>query len=664
MKRIHLAVGGLHALIATNALAADLPARTLPFKAPAATLTNWTGFYVGGHVGYGTGSLGPDTQAIPAQAVFVEPTVTGLISGVQAGYNLQLRNNWVLGTEAELTFSSPIDQSRLAPAPYNTTLDFTGTARARIGYAFGPVLPYVTGGLAFGQSRLRLNADDGSVLSSHHLMQVGWTAGAGVEMALAGPWSARIAYDYVDLGRKTYQLDGLALPEVHVDPRVHSIKFGLNYRLWDPSTRAPFAMPAGLTDTAPSPNWNMHGQTTFIAQGYPSIRSPYAGANSLPRGGQTRETWTADVFLGWRLWDGGELYFNPELAQGFGLAGTLGVGGFPNGEAQKGGAVFPKFRPQRYIFRQTFGLGGEQEEVADGPMQLAGKRDIDRVTLTIGRFAVGDYFDGNAYAKDPRTDFMNWAIWSSGAYDFPADLPGFTRGGVVELNRKDWAVRAGFFQVPEAPNSDVLAYKGGAGGVVELEERHTLLGAPGKLRVAVFANRGVTGKYRDALGIAATDPTLDVNSVMTSIRQNQLKYGFYANLEQAITDDVGVFARLSWNDGRSEILSFTDIDQSLSGGVSIKGRAWGRPDDTIGIGGALNGLSSAHRDFLAAGGSGLLIGDGRLNYSMEKILEAYYAYRVNTWSSVTLDYQFVASPAYNADRGPVSIMAVRAHAEF
>jgi high affinity Mn2+ porin len=108
---------------------------------------------------------------------------------------------------------------------------------------------------------------------------------------------------------------------------------------------------------------------------------------------------------------------------------------FPNGEAQKGGAPYPKFRPQRYIFRQTFGLGGEQEEVAEGPFQLAGKRDIDRVTVTVGRFAVGDYFDGNSYAKDPRIDFMNWAMWSSAAYDFPADLPGFTRGAVVELNR-------------------------------------------------------------------------------------------------------------------------------------------------------------------------------------------------------------------------------------
>ncbi len=198
----------------------------------------------------------------------------------------------------------------------------------------------------------------------------------------------------------------------------------------------------------------------MLSSAYPAFRSPYAGANSLPGSGQARETWTTTAFLGWRLWQGGEFYFNPELAQGFGLNGTLGLAGFPNGEAQKAGAAYPKFRAQRYYLKQTFGLGGEQEDVADAANQLPGKRDIDRITLIIGRFAIGDFFDGNSYAKDPRADFMNWAMWSSAAYDFPADLPGYTRGAMVELNRKDWAVRAGLFEVPTAPNSDVLDSQG------------------------------------------------------------------------------------------------------------------------------------------------------------------------------------------------------------
>ena len=344
-------------------------------------------------------------------------------------------------------------------------------------------------------------------------------------------------------------------------------------------------------------------------------------------------------------------------------SGTLGLAGFSNGEAQKAGAPFPKIRPQRYYFKQTFGFGGEQQDVADGPNQIAGKRDIDRLTLVVGRFAVGDFFDGNSYAKDPRADFMNWAMWASAAYDFPADLPGYTRGAVVELNRKDWAVRAGVFQVPNAPNSDVLVFDTG-GAVVEFEGRYSIFDQPGKLRVGMFGNRGNTGNYAQALAIEDANPGLDINDVMAGIRKDNLKYGFYLNGEQQIATDVGLFGRLSWNDGRTEILSFTDVDRSVSGGLSIKGSRWGRANDTIGIGGAINGLSSAHRDYLAAGGLGLLIGDGALNYSPERIFETYYAYQVNKNLTLTADYQFITNPAYNADRGPVHIFSGRVHGEF
>ncbi|SHL68039.1 carbohydrate porin [Bradyrhizobium lablabi] len=668
MKRICIIGSTTSAILATCSVAAagDLPT-TLPTKAPVrAAIYDWTGFYVGGQVGYGQGDLGgPGTNSVPEQAVFFPHSLTGLIGGLQAGYNLQLPNRVVLGLELDALFTSPRDLPKLDPAPFNSTLEYAATARGRIGYAFGTMLPYVTGGLAWGQSRVNINASDGvTPLSSQFLPHVGWTAGLGIEKAVGGNWTAKVEYDYIDLARRTYGLGDAMLPGLNVDPKIHVIKVGLNYKLGETPLWAPSATsPVNAIQIPESPDWNVHGQTTLITQGYPRIRSPYEGANSLPGGGQGRETLTADAFLGWRLWEGGELYFNPELAQGFGLNTTLGLAGFSNGEAQKGGTDFPKLRPQRYLIRQTFGLGGEQEEVADGPLQLAGKRDIDRVTLTVGRFAIGDFFDGNSYAKDPRADFMNWAIWSSGAYDFPADLPGFTRGAVVELNRKEWAVRAGLFQVPSAPNSDVLTSRGG-GAVVELEERYAIQDQPGKLRLGVFGNQGNTASYRDALAIVAADPSLDINATTAGIRHTLPKYGFYANMEQAITQDVGIFARASWNDGQTEILSFTDIDRSVSGGISIKGSSWGRTNDTIGIGGAINGLSSAHRDFLAAGGIGLLIGDGQLNYREEKILEAYYAYNLNRWSTLTFDYQFIANPSYNADRGPVSVLSARAHAEF
>ncbi|CCE06863.1 OmpA-like transmembrane domain [Bradyrhizobium sp. STM 3843] len=645
-------------MLADSALAADLP-----LKARAAALKtayDWTGFYVGGHFGYGGGTLGAATNPIPLQGALLPHSTTGLIGGYQVGYNHELANRIVLGVEADATFPSPVDQTavaRFAPTPFNTTIDYVGTLRGRLGYAFDRWMPYVTGGFAWGHPHVEINDGSGAVVSHY---QAGWTAGVGLEFAVSGNWTAKLEYDYVDLARRSYDLSGFGLAPVTVDPQLHLVKLGLNYQfgdsLWSPKASTTPKLPE-------SDNWSVHAQTTFLPQGYPSFSSPYSGANSLPGRSQVQATWTTTAFVGARLWDGGEFYLNPELAQGFGLNGTLGIAGFPNGEAQKAGAAYPRIRAQRYYFKQTFGLGGEQEEVADGPNQLPGKRDIDRVTVIVGRFAVGDFFDNNAYAHDPRADFMNWALWESAAYDFPADLPGYTRGAVVELNRKDWAIRGAVLQVPTQPNSDKLSLKGG-GAVVEFEERHNIFSQPGKLRIGAFGNQGITGNYRQALAIEAADPTLDINNVMASIRHVNPKYGFYANLEQQVVPDVGVFARLSWNDGQNEILSFTDIDRSASGGVSIKGSFWGRANDTVGIGGAVNGLSSAHRDFLAAGGTGLLIGDGRLNYRPEQIFEAYYAYQVTKNFTATADYQFIANPAYNADRGPVSIFSARLHAEF
>lgn len=648
----------LGALPVDAARAADAPAPMSRKAAPAAVGFDWAGLYAGGHAGYGGGAFGGGANPLPLQGGFLPHSATGLIGGAQAGFNLPLANGWVAGLEADISFVSPVDHPALAPAPFNSGLDYIATARGRIGYAFGTTLAYATGGAAWGRGFVDINNAAGEVIAKKEQTHLGWVAGLGVEFALVGNWTGKVEYNHIDLGTRRYDLTETALPDVTTAPKLDVLKVGMNYRLRGGSASEQSAIK--LPELA---DWNVHGQSTFITQGYPAFRSPYQGANSLPGGGRTRETWSGGAFLGWRLWDGGELYFNPELAQGFGIGSTLGLAGFPNGEAQKGGTDYPKFRAQRYFLRQTFGLGGEQEEVADAAGQLAGKRDIDRVTVTVGRFAIGDFFDNNAYAKDPRADFMNWAIWSSAAYDFPADLPGFTRGAVVELNRRDWAIRAGLFQVPSQPNSDVLTFRTG-GAIVELEERHALLGQPGKLRLGAFANRGITASYRDALALSAADPLRDINDIVIANRRERSKYGFYVNLEQQVATDIGVFARASWNDGRNEILSFTDIDRSVSGGVSIKGSRWGRPDDTVGIGGAVNGLSAAHRDFLAAGGKGLLIGDGRLNYGTERIVEAYYALALGKSVNLTADYQLIVNPAYNTDRGPVSVISTRLRAEF
>jgi len=423
-----------------------------------------------------------------------------------------------------------------------------------------------------------------------------------------------------------------------------------------------FGIPAAIELLAaaefPDGAWSTHYQYTFIDQGHPGFRSPYSGPNSLNPGNRQNETMSATAYLGRSLWSGAALYLNPEFNQGFGLSHTTGLAGFANGEAQKAGEHVPKLNVARLYLTQTIGLGGEQEDVKDDLNQIAGKRDVSRITVYAGKMAVNDLFDANAYAHDTRNDFLNWSVWEGGAYDYAADQKGYSDGIAAELNQKDWAFRAGGFLEPKRSNSrdlDTRVWRRG-GYQAELEERYKLFERDGKLRLLGFYNRAVEGNYRDAL----TVPGIDI----AQTRKTRDKTGFVINLEQAITDDLGAFARFSWNDGRNEIMSFTDIDRSGQLGFSLKGAMWGRPDDTIGLAGVVNGLSSTHRAFLAAGGLGILIGDGRLNYATEDILEAYYRWQVTEPLSLTADCQFVANPAYNRDRGPVSLLAVRLHLQI
>jgi high affinity Mn2+ porin len=274
MKRICIFGSSMGVVLApcSLAIAADLPT-SLSIKAPVrAAIYDWNGFYIGGQVGYGGGSFGSGTNPIPDQAVFFRHSLTGMISGFQAGYNLQLPNRVVLGVEVDALFTSPRDLPKLDPAPFNSTPEYAATARGRIGYAFGTILPYVTGGLAWGQSRVNINADDGSLLSSRVLPHVGWTAGIGIEMAVGGNWTTKIEYDYVDLARRTYGLGDAMLPDLNVDPRIHAIKVGLNFKLGDTPPWAPSATTAINGMQIPeSPDWNVHGQTTFIQQAYPPL---------------------------------------------------------------------------------------------------------------------------------------------------------------------------------------------------------------------------------------------------------------------------------------------------------------------------------------------------------------------------------------------------------
>jgi high affinity Mn2+ porin len=649
--------------VAIPALGADA-ARPMPVKAPERPpYYDWTGFYFGGHVGYGLGN---------ARATLSDPFVMGshgafgsLYGGIQGGYNYLLPSRVLLGIEADISFpnylgSDDIAWSGITPTTFiQEKIDYLGTLRGRMGYTFGHWLVYATGGFAWSQGRFLqspgVSDDADKVLRT----RTGGALGTGIEVAIAPDWTSRIEYLYRRFGTANVVFPSDTHYASMLD--IHTVRVGLNRKFGGEKSDV-----AATGSNGEFGNWEIHGQTTYIQQGYPAFRSLYYGQNSLTPWPQTRNTWTVSAFLAVRLWEGGEFYYNPELFQGFGLNSTVGAGGFPNGEAQKSNFPYSHYDTSRLFLRQTFGLGGDQESVESDYGQMAGKKDISRLTFQIGKFAVHDVFDNNAYATDPRVHFFNWSLWAGGAFDYAADLVGLAYGAVAELNQKHWALRGGYFLIGDKPNSnnfDTTVFKRG-GYVVELETRYSLFSQPGKFRVIGWANSYFSGSYREAVDMTLANPGLDPTAAIIQTRQGRTKYGYVFNVEQAVTDDIGLFGRWSWNNGKNEISAFTDIDSSLSFGTSIKGTGWGRPDDKIGLAGAINGLSKDHRDFLAAGGLGILIGDGRLNYRLEQIIEAYYAMTLRKGVMLTFDYQFMKNPAYNADRGPVSIYAARLHAEF
>jgi high affinity Mn2+ porin len=546
-------------------------------------------------------------------------------------------------------------------ANYHDTIEMAGTVRGRVGYDINHWLYYATGGFAwtydqFTRTQLTDSAPAGTIETSF-LGRIGWTVGAGVEAPIAPGWAARLEYLYSQYGNA-----GVLFPfggqRFQSDLSTQEVRWGVNYKLGSDVSKWNVL-------TTPNPlegdGWSLHSQTTFAAQYAPPFHAPYRGANSLdPNAG--RETWDTTLYVGRQLWEGAELWVNPEIDQGFGLSDTHGIAGFPNGNAYKIGATYPYLRLPRAFIRQTIDLGGENEKVGSDLNQFAGSQSSNRLVITVGKFAVWDWFDGNKYAHEPRSDFTNWALIDTATFDYAADSWGYTYGATVEWYQGPWTWRGCFCDLSIVPNSPELdpTFKQFQ-WIGEIEHRHELWGQPGKIIVTGFLSRGRMGRFDDALNLAeATGSPPDTSLV----RRYASRGGIGLSVEQQVSADLGVFARAGWADGNVEPYEFTDADRTVAVGLSLSGQRWGRPNDTFGLAGIVNGISGIHAAYLNAGGLGILVGDGQLPHpGSEQIIEALYSFPVGSWLA-TLDYQLVANPGYNRDRGPVSIIGTRLHAQF
>lgn len=419
---------------------------------------------------------------------------------------------------------------------------------------------------------------------------------------------------------------------------------------------------------SPSAPWSeIGGQITGIDQQEFPFRSPYAGPHSFLSSDQNALSHTYTLYLGVRPIDGLEFYLDPEMALGYGLSNAEGLAGLPNGDVIRGpggGGIQPYIA--RAFARCDLPLGLQRVLQQAGENQIPGPEATSRLRLTAGKLSTTDLFDTNSYANSTRTQFENWALINDAAYDYAADTHGYSLGAAIEWIHPSWTLRAGSFMMPTVANGPTLDpdLANARGDQIELElDPEVLEAGPTVVRVMAYMNHADMGNYAQAIAEAAAGQAPDVT---TTRHVGAIKYGVGLNLEQPLADDgqTGLFARLGWNDGNTESFAYTEADRALSLGAQISGARWDRADDRLGLALAVNGLSPSHAAYLARGGLGFVLGDGKLDYNLETIVEAYYDWHV--WGPFTagLDDQWIANPGYNADRGPVSVLSARMHVEL
>lgn len=392
--------------------------------------------------------------------------------------------------------------------------------------------------------------------------------------------------------------------------------------------------------------YSLKFQMTSVYQWHPEFKADYSGTNSMLSKEQRALSLTSTLFLDIPLWKGGLFTFNPEMSGGEGLSSAKGLGGFPNGETFRIGEAKPVVYMARMLLQQKFKFKNNQS-----------------LQIVAGKFGLADYFDGNAYSHDPRTQFLNWSLMTHGAWDYAANTRGYTDGIYANYQFDTWQVRASLSALPTNANGPNLGFSFKKSNAINLEVEKKITfknNDSGTIKLLGYKNLAGMGNYN----LANSNYIITPNIISTR-QDGRTKYGIGINADYSHSDIWGLFGRMSYNDGKNETWAFTEIDESASLGINLKGKLWNRSDDFAGLALATNGLSASHQTYQKLGGNGFMIGDGNLNYGTEKIVEAFYSFAIpHTSFTLSPDYQFVVNPGYNKDRGPIQFVALRFHAQF
>jgi high affinity Mn2+ porin len=433
-----------------------------------------------------------------------------------------------------------------------------------------------------------------------------------------------------------------------------------------PADDSPSGGPATLFPHSESSRFWISGQANIITQWHPAFHSSYQGPNSLSPEAQDASSRVLTLLTGLRISGTTEFLFDVQETGGHGIGEALGLAGFTNLDVVRNPTLSKAPYVARLMWHQIIPLSGEKSAAERTPLSLFTQLPVRRLEIRFGKFSLVDFFDLNTYGSDNNFQFMNWTLDNNGAYDYAADTRGYSYAAMVEYDDRHWSVRFAEALMPKVANGINLdADLGRAHSEnVEFELHHSFLPRrEAVVRLLGYANHANMGVYSVAVADfhAGDTPKPEITAHPL---QTTTKYGFGVNVEQPLTDWLGLFARWGWNEGEHESYAYTEVDETEQVGAGAQGTKWKRKLDRAGLAFISNGISRDHQEYLALGGLGFVLGDGNLNYGRENIVETYYTLHVWRGIFTSLDAQYINNPGYNRDRGPVFAPALRLHVEF